>query len=194
MKKLAILFFIVLIQQTTFSQPDSLIVQTFSWDDPSPEGWSAPYRGVFDFPNDDRSWEKILMVRSLKCDSAAKGDTYPCGEWDYHTHTVIYMPYKDTVEAFELGSFITPYGKRLKMGEENGWTWIYDVTDYAPLLRGKVDLKSGNNQELLDMKFIFIEGIPPRDVMSVENLYPWGLYKYGDLADDSVLKARKMVL
>ncbi len=194
MKKLAILFFIVLIQQTTFSQPDTLIVQTFSWDDPSPEGWSAPYRGVFDFPNDDRSWEKILMVRSLKCDSATKGDTYPCGEWDYHTHTVIYMPYKDTVEAFELGSFITPYGKRLKMGEENGWTWIYDVTDYAPLLRGKVDLKSGNNQELLDMKFIFIEGIPPRDVMSVENLYPWGLYKYGDLADDSVLKARKMVL
>ena len=25
---------------------DTLIIQTFSWDNPSPEGWSAPYRGI----------------------------------------------------------------------------------------------------------------------------------------------------
>ncbi len=194
MKKLLAFSLLLSIAFTTIAQADTLIIQTFSWDDPSPEGWSAPYRGLFDFPDDERSWEKILMVRSLRCDSATKGDKYPCGEWDYHTHTMVYLPDGDTVEGFELGSFITPYGKRLKMGGENGWTWTYDVTDYAPLLKGKVDLKSGNNQELLDMKFIFIEGTPPRDVISVENLYPWGLYKYGHLADDSLLKARKLVL
>jgi hypothetical protein len=190
------LIMVFFFSSTTFAQNggDTLVIQTFSFDDPSPEGWGAPYRGTFTFPDDDRSWERILMIRSLKCDSATKGDKYPCGEWDYHTHTVIYLPDGDTVKPFELGSFITPYGKRLKMGGDKGWTWVYDVTDYAPLLKGEVDLKSGNNQELLDMKFIFIEGTPPRDVISVENLYPWGLYKYGDLADDSVLKAKEIIL
>ena len=194
MKKLILLSFILIFSQVALSQHDTVIIQTFSWDDPSPEGWSAPYRGTFDFPDDERTWEKILMVRKLKCDSATNGDQYPCGEWDYHTHTMVYLPDGDTVEGFELGSFITPYGKRLKMGGEAGWTWVYDVTDYAPLLKGKVDLKSGNNQELLDMKFMFIEGTPPRDVIAVENLWPQGLYKYAFLADDSLLTAREIVL
>jgi len=194
MKYFFILLFMVSLSFSSVAEGDTLIVQTFSWDDPSPEGWSAPYRGIFTFPDDNRTWEKILMIRSLKCDSATKGDKYPCGEWDYHTHTMIYLPDGDTVEGFELGSFITPYGKRLVMGGKKGWSWTYDVTDYAPLLRADVDIKSGNNQELLDMKFVFIEGTPPRDVMGVENLYPWGLYKYGELADDSVLKARKIFL
>ena len=194
MKCIFSLLLAIFISFVAFSQSDTLIIQTFSWDDPSPEGWSAPYRGTYTFPDDDRTWEKILMVRSLKCDSSTRGDKYPCGEWDYHTHTMIYLPDGDTVEGFELGSFITPYGKRLKMGGEEGWSWIYDVTDYAPLLKGEVDLKSGNNQELLDMKFIFIEGTPPRHVISVENLYPWGLYKYGLLADDSILQAREIIL
>ncbi|MEE4258006.1 MAG: peptide-N-glycosidase F-related protein [Bacteroidales bacterium] len=194
MKRFLLVFLALLIFQLSDAQPDTLVIQTFSWDDPSPEGWSAPYRGTFDFPDDDRTWEKILMVRKLKCDSATRGDQYPCGEWDYHTHTMVYLPDGDTLEGFELGSFITPYGKRLKMGGEAGWTWVYDVTDYAPLLKGKVDLKSGNNQELLDMKFMFIEGTPPRDVISVQNLWPQGLYKYAHLADDSLLTAREILL
>ncbi|NQT76903.1 MAG: hypothetical protein HQ565_04245 [Bacteroidetes bacterium] len=190
------LIMVFFFSSTTLAQNggDTLVIQTFSFDDPSPEGWGAPYRGTFSFPDDDRSWERILMIRTLKCDSATKGDKYPCGEWDYHTHTVIYLPDGDTVEAFELGSFITPYGKRLIMGGDKGWTWVYDVTDYFPILKGELDLKTGNNQELLDMKFVFIEGTPARDVISVENLYPWGLYKYGELADDTVLKAKEIIL
>ena len=194
MKKLLSFLMLMFVTLMSFTQADTLVVQAFSWDDPSPEGWSAPYRGRFVLPDDGRSWEKILMVRSLKCDSATRGDKYPCGEWDYFTHTMIYIPDGDTVEGFELGSFITPYGKRLVMGGEEGWTWVYDVTDYAPLLKGEIDLESGNNQELLDLKFLFIEGIPPRNVISVENIYPWGLYNYGELADDSVLKPRQLVL
>lgn len=194
MKKILYFVLISLFSLSLLGQGDTLIVQTFSWDDPSPEGWNAPYRGTFNFPDNERSWEKILMIRSLKCDSATKGDEYACGEWDYHTHTMVYLPDGDTVEGFELGSFITPYGKRLVMGGEAGWTWVYDVTDYAPLLRGQVDIMSGNNQELLDMQFMFIEGTPPRDVISVENIYPQGLYTYEHLADDSVLKATEIEL
>ncbi len=176
------------------SEPDTIIVQTFSFSDPSPEGWGAPYTGTFQFPDADNSWEKILMVRHLKCDSATKGDKYPCGEWDYITQTYVKVPDGDTSEHFQLGSFVTPYGKRLKMGGEKGWKWFYDVTEYAPLLSGEVDLVSGNNQELLDMQFIFIKGTPVREVMQIENLYPTGLYKYGQLATDSVLPPKKVLL
>ncbi len=186
-----ILFFT---QLFVLKSQDTVTVQTFTFDDPSPEGWGAPYRGTFEFPADEQSWEKIIMVKSLKCDSATKGDKYPCGEWDYLTHTLIFVPEDDTVETFQLGSFVTPYGKRLKMGGENGWKWYYDVSDYAPLLKGKVDLQAGNNQELLDLKFLFVKGTPPRNVISVENVYPFGTYKYEYLANDSVLKPKRIVL
>ena len=53
---------------------------------------------------------------------------------------------------------------------------VYDLTDYAPLLRGKKRLRIGNNQELLDLKFEFIEGVPPRNPISIQNIYPLGEY------------------
>ena len=99
----------------------------------------------------------------------------------------------DVIEPFELGRFITPYGKRLDLGLE-GFTWVYDVTDYEPLLHGQVDLQAANGQELLDLRFVFIEGIPPRDVISVRNIWPEGSYKYKDLADDTELKPLLMPL
>ena len=78
-------------------------------------------------------------------------------------------------ERYELGRFITPYGINLDLGP-NGWRWVFDVTDFSTLLHGDVYLTAGNNQELLDLDFLFIEGTPPRDVLSVENIYPGGMY------------------
>lgn len=162
---------------------DTLIVQTFTFND------ITKRRDVFSFPDDNRQWEKIYLVRTLKCDEKTTRDKYPCGEWDYSTHTHIHMPAtNNTSEIFELENFVTPYGKRLDLNGDKGWTFVYDVSDYAPLLKGKVDISSGNDQELLDMKFIFIEGIPARNVLSVQNLYPFGSYNYGQLADDEKLK------
>ncbi|MDN5204809.1 peptide-N-glycosidase F-related protein [Fulvivirgaceae bacterium BMA10] len=177
-----------------YQQQDTTVVQVFTFDDPSPEGWGASYKGKAKFPTTDKQWGKILMIQRLKCDERTKGDKFPCGEWDYFTNTVIKVPKGDTVEAFEIGSFITPYGKRLELGGEEGWRWVYDLTDYAPILKGELEISSGNNLELLDLKFLFIEGIPDRDVLSVENIYPIGDYNYGKLADDSVLQSKKMVL
>ena len=59
-----------------------------------------------------------------------------------------------------------PYGINLTLGPD-GWAWVFDVTDYAPLLKDSVELQCGNWQELLDLKFAFIEGTPPRDVENV---------------------------
>ncbi|MDG1780536.1 MAG: peptide-N-glycosidase F-related protein [Flavobacteriales bacterium] len=72
----------------------------------------------------------------------------------------------EVVDRYEIGRYITPYGINLDL--EEGWTWVFDVSDYEPLLHGMVELEAGNWQELLDMKFLFIEGTPPRDVKRVD--------------------------
>ncbi len=76
----------------------------------------------------------------------------------------------EIINRFELNRFITPYGINLSLGTD-GWTWIVDVTDFEPLLRDSVELEAGNWQELLDMKFLFIEGPSPRDVIRVERVW-----------------------
>jgi hypothetical protein len=75
----------------------------------------------------------------------------------------------EIVNRFELGRYITPYGNGLSLG--TGWTWVFDVTDYASLLHDSVHLTAGNFQELLDLKFMMIEGTPTRDVLSIQNIY-----------------------
>jgi hypothetical protein len=188
MKSNTIWLLLVFILAGKMMAQDTLTVQTFTFDD------ITKREGTFLFPDTDISWEKIIMVRTLKCDEQTTRDIYPCGEWDYSTSTFLHKTVGDTVELFELEGFVTPYGKGLDLNGDIGWTFYYDVSDYAPLLTGEVTLSSGNQQELLDMKFWFIKGIPPREVLSVENLYPFGSYKYEDLADDSVLQAQKVGL
>lgn len=75
----------------------------------------------------------------------------------------------EVVDRYELGRYITPYGIGLDLGE--GWTWVYDVTDFQQFLTDSVHLTAGNFQELLDMKFVFIEGTPPRDVKNIRNVW-----------------------
>ncbi len=189
-KFLAIPIIILLSTLSSFAQKpsDTLIVQTFTFDD------IEKRRDQFQFPDSDQNWRKIIMVRTLKCDEKTSRDIYPCGEWDYITRTVIYVHKKDTTEEFEVDNFITPYGKRLDLNGDKGWTWYYDVSDYATLLKGKVDISSGNTQELLDMKFYFISGTPDRNTISIENIYPAGSYKYEGLSDNELLKPVKIVL
>jgi len=90
----------------------------------------------------------------------------------------------EVVDRYELARYITPYGINLSLGDD-GWTWVYDVTDYLPLLRDSVELECGNWQELLDLKFAFIEGTPPRDVKRVEAFWN-GTYNL-DTWDDNVM-------
>lgn len=84
------------------------------------------------------------------------------------------------VIRYELARYITPYGINLSLGA--GWTWTFDVSDYRTLLSDSVHLSAGNWQELLDMKFAFIEGTPPRDVIGIQNLWNGG-FNYGQASD-----------
>jgi hypothetical protein len=93
---------------------------------------------------------------------------------------------------FEIGRFITPYGINLTLGRDpnKGFTWYYDVTDYFPLLQDTVDISSGNNQELHDLKFHFIKGKPAAEVLGIKRIWgPSASYTYKNLAGDVSLPA-----
>lgn len=79
-------------------------------------------------------------------------------------------PYFSAIVDFEIGRYITPYGIGLDLGPQ-GFRWEYDVTDFAPLLRNNVTLSAGNQQELIDLTFMFIKGTPPRDVKQIDQIY-----------------------
>ena len=122
---------------------DTLTIHPITFKTQSPEGWGAQYKMIVPFPEVNEQWSKILMVQTLKCDSLTAGDQYPCGEWDYIWSTFVDVLIADTTEQFCLGSFVTPYGKRLEMGGENGWEWVYDISEYGPILKGDLNLTVG---------------------------------------------------
>jgi hypothetical protein len=97
---------------------------------------------------------------------------------DSTLHMVYYDWYRKfpQILRYELARYITPYGNGLSLG--SGWTWTFDVSDYRTLLADSVHLAAGNWQELLDVKFLMIEGTPPRDVVGIQNLWNGG-FNYG---------------
>ncbi|HYG49535.1 MAG TPA: peptide-N-glycosidase F-related protein [Flavobacteriales bacterium] len=99
--------------------------------------------------------------------------TLLAGSYDY------YNLYPQVIR-YELARYITPYGIGLSLG--TGWTWTFDVSDYRTLLHDSVHLEAGNWQELLEMEFLMIKGIPPRDIISIENLWNGG-FNYGNPSD-----------
>jgi hypothetical protein len=146
-----------------------------------------------DTPTDTLSawpgWNYYLNSQGIRIDSTLAEDT----DTLLRKTRIYYGKPFEVVEQFEIGRFVTPYGKRLDLGPE-GFTWVYDVTDYEPVLHGPVDLQAANGQELLDLRFLFIEGIPSRDVISVKNIWSEGSYLYKDLADDAELQTRALRL
>lgn len=120
--------------------------------------------------------------------------THPDGTSDVNPIATDAVTYNETlnyfgapfeiIDRFEIARYITPYGINLSLGPQ-GFTWIYDATDYAHLLRDSVDIENGNQQELIDVKFAMIHGTPMADV--VELTRPWGAsgsMSYGNLDND----------
>ena len=58
-----------------------------------------------------------------------------------------------------------------------------------------MDLAAHNTQELLDLRFAFIEGIPPRDLHKREPIWSdFRSYNFGNMANDIVLPATNIIL
>lgn len=120
------------------------------------------------------------------------------GAYSLMNQTITYYetPF-EIINDVEIGRFITPYGINFNLtaNGQNGFTWIYDVTDYQMYLKDTVDLAAHNTQELIDLKFAFIEGIPPRDVHKREPIWSeWDSYLYKNLDNDFSLSAVQIPL
>ncbi len=95
-------------------------------------------------------------------------------------------PYEVTNEI-EIGRYITPYGSGLDLGPD-GVTWVYDVTDYVDILKGDVKFNAGNFQELIDVRFDFYKGVPPRNVINMNEVWgPYRSYLYKNMASGEAL-------
>ncbi len=109
--------------------------------------------------------------------------------------TITYFkPPFEVVNDIEIGRYITPYGINFDLGP-NGFTWMYDVSDYQQYLHGMVDFAAHNTQELIDVRFAFIEGIPPRDVHQRESIWEdFRSYQYSNLNSNTDLSATSVLL
>ncbi len=103
---------------------------------------------------------------------------------------IYYSPAFEIINTIQIQNYVTPYGIGLSLGA-NGFTWTYDVTEYGKYLSGAVDISSHNTQELLDLTFVFIEGTPPRDILSFDQVHR-GDYRQSDIVNDVVMPATKV--
>ncbi|MDR1757752.1 MAG: T9SS type A sorting domain-containing protein [Bacteroidales bacterium] len=182
MKKNLLSFVFLLTFLPLFPAPgDTTIIQTFSFDD-------EPKRtqGLFLFPDGSVSYEKILMLYSVRC---------PCGGWDYLYSTDLHETVKDSAgnisrdtagnirvaRSWQLGAYVTPYGNGLNLGED-GVTYVYDVSDFVHQLKDTVYLTDGNNHTGRAIQFLFIEGTPPREVLNIRSVWS-GTYRLNVFAE-----------
>ena len=102
--------------------------------------------------------------------------------------------YQKSPSIFELLSFVTPYGIGLDLGIQ-GKTWIFDVTDYGPILKNAKRLlmnKGGEWQEEMNIKFAFVKGKPTRKVLSIQQLWPATSYGYTSILNNNHLEPRSV--
>jgi len=104
--------------------------------------------------------------------------------------------YKRYPMAFQIMSFVTPYGIGLDLGV-NGKTWYFDMTDYAPIFNGqkRITMNAGGQwQEDMDIKFLFIVGTPPRDVLEMQNIWKVESKNYTQIQNDDAFEPRSHIL
>lgn len=148
------------------AEGDTTIVQVHNAVDMT---WYGNYDQVGVFPNDaQKTYRKIWMHYTMGCASGG------CSDWDYTTQIQLMQPINDTTNIpLELGRVITPYGGNLV----NSWTrnFVFDVTDFADLLQDSVLIRafySGWSSGFsVSLRFVFIEGTPPRDILGVYPIY-----------------------
>jgi len=158
---------------------------------------------VFEFETVERHFEIISAFLGAPAGSEIEYDIAgtEINAVPYNTSSVLsnetityYEEPYEIIFDVEIARYITPYGIGFDLGP-NGFAWIYDVTDYQDYLKDVVDLAAHNTQELLDLSFAFIEGVPPRDVHKREPIWSdWRSYGFTAMAEDNVLQEKKLYL
>ncbi len=98
--------------------------------------------------------------------------------------------------VFQIMSFVTPYGMGVNFGE-SGESWYFDVTDFTPVLQGPKHMTisgGGQWQEDLDIKFLFIVGTPPRDVLEMQQIWRPQSKGYSTIMSDRAFEPRSNLM
>ncbi len=109
------------------------------------------------------------------------------------TELVYYNRYPSKIE---LMSFVTPYGIYLDLGQ-NGKTWYFDVTDYAPILKGRKRMtieRGGQWQEDMDIKFYYYPGTPPRDVLDMRQIWKVQYKSFNSIHNERSFETRDVMM
>ncbi len=177
MKKI-LLFVLVLsafFSDTKAANGDTTWVQAHSgvWLD-----WYGDFDSTVTFPDASLSYRRVYMYFTLG-KYVCPGNPQYCSDWDYTVQTHIMTPAGDT---FELGRFITPYARSTRMPSAWKGLYVFDVTDFYPILKNNATVRvhySGYSGGFTaDVKFAFIEGTPPRNVLGIQNVWN-GSFRYG---------------
>ncbi|HLG02907.1 MAG TPA: peptide-N-glycosidase F-related protein, partial [Bacteroidia bacterium] len=90
----------------------------------------------------------------------------------------------EIIEPIQIARYITPYGNNLSPSWNN--TWLFDITDYAPLLHDSVEIRafySGwSSGFAITLDFELIEGTPPRTPIRITPLWS-GYFPYGNTSN-----------
>jgi hypothetical protein len=132
------------------------------------------------FPATSPTFRNIIMTFTLGKYQCPGSPQY-CGDWDYGVQIFLFTP----TDTFEIGRLITPYANVSRFP----WNWQhrynFDVTDYAQYLKGNTNIRiaySGYSGGFTaNVKFTFIEGTPPRNVVKISRLWN-GSFGYGGTA------------
>jgi len=127
-------------------------------------GYEQSAVGTFNFPTDSEEIESIKMYVQFDC---------PCNIWDVYANVLA----KDETsgEWYEIGRYITPYGKDsspLERGLE------FDVTDFKSILKGNTELKIytevwGSDGWLVSVDFDFKYGTPEYKYSAVVPIFQY---------------------
>jgi len=154
----------------------------------------APVHRHFEIVNSFQGVEKDTSYVFNQAGSVVSSNAFGHNlQWVNDSIFYFQKPY-EIINDVEIARYITPYGINFDLGP-NGFAWIYDVTDYQMYLHDTVDLAAHNTQELLDLKFAFISGIPPRDVKARQPIWSdFRSYNFANMANDVVLQNKPIVL
>lgn len=152
------------------------------------------FDSTVEFPDGTKPYRKIMMTFTLGRYACPGSEQY-CGDWDYTVQTLLMTKTGDTLE---LGRLITPYAGDGWPRTSVSWKQRYefDVTDFYPLLKDSATIRvhySGYSWGFTgNIRFDFIEGTPPRNVLGIDRLWH-GSYGYGGTTpiDDNVTSFTK---
>lgn len=106
-----------------------------------------------------------------------------------HVIRLVNTPYYSVFEKvnnFELGGIITPYAKAGTLPRPFNYSYVFDVTDYASMLKDSVEIRINYSGYSFGFSatviFEMIEGTPAREVVKIENVYS-GYFAYGNVSN-----------